>query len=538
MLTAPENAVFALVICLLPFAKAAAQRQYAHRSVLAEGQWHKVSIPKAGVYRISLSSLKNWGVAAEGKPSASIRLFGTGGNMLPEDNAAPRPDDLPEIAIAVVDGGDGILNGDDHILFYAPGPVRWQFIAGSWEHRPNIYADSVCYFLTLGGNGLRIPVNGTQPTAGMFTREYDYHAVYESDQHNILSGGKQWLGDRFSSLPEDALTRTYRIDLPTGLINAEISARFAARSTSAAKFDLSAGGQMLGTLFPPPVSGNIFETYASTTSGRFAVNAPSSLTVNFAGNASAQGWIDYFTLEGRALLTLPSTGTLLFRDTLSFGPGKTAGFEIMAADERTWVWDVSDPQRPVRIMTTPLAGSLRFSGDAEQLREFAAFRPEALPEPDYIGPLENQDLHGQAPVQMLIITPPAFLPQAEQLAAWRREHSGLTVACVPTHLIWNEFGSGLADPSALRDFLKMHYDRKALRYVLLMGAAGYNYKIKGDRVPVWQSPASFHGLNTHPSDDFYGFLDDNDDIPSRFPAGCRSRAVTGFLWRRSIGSGQ
>ncbi|WP_341838658.1 type IX secretion system sortase PorU [Chitinophaga pollutisoli] len=122
-------------------------------------------------------------------------------------------------------------------------------------------------------------------------------------------------------------------------------------------------------------------------------------------------------------------------------------------------------------------------------------------------------MHGQAPAQMLIISPPAFQPQAEKLAAWRREHTGLSVACVPTTLIWNEFGSGIAEPAALRDFLKMHYDRKSLRFVLLMGRADYQYK-KADpeKVPVWQSPASLHGLNTHPTDDFYGFLDDSDDI--------------------------
>lgn len=514
MLTASRKTRFlALVICLLPALRSAAQRQYANRSVLATGQWFKLSVPRASVYRIPLQALQSRGLAAEGKPSSSIRIFGTGGAMLPEDNAAPRPDDLPEIAIAVIDGGDGILNGDDHILFYAPGPLRWQYAGGSWVHQRHLYADSTCYFLTLNGAGLRIATEPSGPPAAGYSNQYDFHSVVETDRHNILSGGKQWLGDRFSSLPEDALARTYPLDLPAGLTEAVVRTRFAARATSASKFDVSAGGQLLGTLFPPPVSGNIFDTYASTTEGTFSIHAPASITVSFAGSGSAQGWLDYFSVEGRAPLQLPAAGSLLFRDTRSVGAGRTAGFSIAGADARVQVWDVTDPQRPYHLTTQLSGDAVRFSRDAARLREYAAFRPEALPQPDYIGPVAHQDLHGQAPVQLLIIAPPAFLPQAEKLAAWRRQHSQLSVACVATDQIWNEFGSGLADPSALRDFLKMHYDRKALRYVLLLGRAGYDYKKNtAGLVPVWQSFASFHGLNTHPSDDFYGFLDDADDI--------------------------
>ncbi|WP_298708366.1 type IX secretion system sortase PorU, partial [Chitinophaga sp.] len=514
MPTAPrKNRLFALVICLLPALNSAAQRHYASRSVLADGDWRKISVPRAGVYRISVQQLQAWGLPAEGKPSSSVRLFGSGCAMIPEDNAIPRPDDLPETAIAVADGGDGILNGPDYILFYAPGPLRWRYAAGSWEHVPHLYADSAVYYITLGSGGRRIAEAPPGPAVSIFQKDYDYREVYETERHNILSGGREWFGDRFSSLPEDALVRTYPVSMPNGLADAVLKVRVAARSSSAVKFDISAGGQLQGTLFPPPVPGNIFDTYASTASGAYTVNPTASFTISFAGNASAQGWLDYYAVEGRAPLTLPAAGALLFRDGKDVGPGRDKGFAIAGADAGTTVWDVSEPQRPVQLPAAVVNNELRFSREAGIWREFAAFKPEGLPVPDYIGPVANQDLHGQAPVQILVITPLAFLPQAEKLAAWRREHTGLSVACVPTNLIWNEFGGGIAEPAALRDFLKMHYDRQALRFVLLMGRAGYQYKNAAPEwVPVWQSPASLHGLNTHPSDDFYGFLDDNDDI--------------------------
>jgi hypothetical protein len=55
--------------------------------------------------------------------SAAIRIFGNGGAMLPEWNAVPRPDDLQENAIEVVDGGDGVFNNNDYLIFYAPDPI-------------------------------------------------------------------------------------------------------------------------------------------------------------------------------------------------------------------------------------------------------------------------------------------------------------------------------------------------------------------------------------------------------------------------------
>src|SRR5690606_41159313 len=55
----------------------------------------------------------------------SIRLYGNGGHMLSEANNGQWKDDLEEVAILVLDGGDGIFNNNDRIVFYAPGPHQW-----------------------------------------------------------------------------------------------------------------------------------------------------------------------------------------------------------------------------------------------------------------------------------------------------------------------------------------------------------------------------------------------------------------------------
>ena len=116
------------------------QRTYASNSVLASGNWYKLSIGSAGVYKVDLSFLAGQGINTSNLSSSSIKLFGNGGHMLPESNAANRADDLQEVAIYMADGGDGVFSGTDFFLFYAPGTDEWlkDSVNQRFFHRKNI----------------------------------------------------------------------------------------------------------------------------------------------------------------------------------------------------------------------------------------------------------------------------------------------------------------------------------------------------------------------------------------------------------------
>jgi hypothetical protein len=64
-----------------------------------------------------------------------------------------------------------------------------------------------------------------------------------------------------------------------------------------------------------------------------------------------------------------------------------------------------------------------------------------------------------------------------------------------------------------------------LKYLLLFGDASFDYKDRivnnTNFVPAWENSFSLDPLATYASDDFYGFLDDNEDI--------NSGAVTNYL---------
>src|SRR6185436_16313164 len=98
----------------------------------------------------------------------------------------------------------------------------------------------------------------------------------------------------------------------------------------------------------------------------------------------------------------------------------------------------------------------------------------------------------------------------------------LRVIVATTEQVYNEFSSGGQDISAIRDFARMFYKRAGAdttqmpRYVLLFGGASYDYKNRlpnnSNFVPVFESAESFNNLSSFSCDDFYGFLDDSENI--------------------------
>jgi len=181
-------------------------------------------------------------------------------------------------------------------------------------------------------------------------------------------------------------------------------------------------------------------------------------------------------------------------------------------------------------MVTELAGNLlSFRQDASSLREYIAFDPAGTLVPTAAGRVVNQDLHAGGTPQLIILTTSALMDAALQLADHHRQHDRLQVTVSDVAAIYNEFSSGSPDPGALRDYVKMFHDRagsdssRMPRYLLLFGAASFDYRNRAglavQGVPGWESPESLDPLATYVSDDFFGLLDDADDVNAVSPAG-------------------
>lgn len=462
-------------------------------------------------------------------PSSQLRLYGRTGGLLPEAAATPRLDDLEEIAIDVQDGGDGQLAGADYVLFYSPGPDEWKKdSAGSrFSHQKNLYSDKAFYFLTLGGTGGRIATQSFSPAASVTVTSFDERYFHELDTANFLSGGKEWFGEELSALPGHSLTRSFALPLtdvlpaPAALVTS-VAARSAGTGSS---FTALMNGVPAQLLTVPPVGAGTYDSYVQPAQKRdnfLPAAANPSLTYTYApGSTNSQGWLNWFEIFCRRSLVLPSGKQLLFRDWNTVG-NASVQFNV-TADAAAQVWDVTNPLQPVKMLTSVGSGRLLFSNDALRLREYAAFSSSFL-SPKAEGRVVNQNLHATTAADYFIVSPPQFLAQAGRLAAFHQQREGLLPVIVTPEQIFNEFSAGTPDPTAIRDFVKMYFDKynatwnQKPKYLLLFGKASYDYK---DRLPAntnllpgYESASSVDPLSTYTSDDFFGFLEDAEDINS------------------------
>ncbi len=517
-------------LLLMAFFGAGAQRIYTPHSVLTTGSWYKIAAREPGIYKLELAQLGALGINTGNLTSSSFRLFGHPAGMLPEANSGTYSDDLTEIAVQVVDGGDGLLNSNDYILFFHPGADEWlkDSINQSFTHKKNRYTSLSYYFITIGGNGKRIQAAPLINNPAQTVTSFNEHIFYETDTINLLSGGKEWYGEEFANSPGKTLTRSFSVSIPNYLPGAALTLRTncIARSVGApSRFDIRIGNQPLGQLQVNPVSGGQYDPYvqsASFTAATINNSANPVLSYSFTpGSFNAQGWLNWYEIFTRRTLSMSGVDQLFFRDWSSVN-NATAGFMISQPTLNVQVWDITDAVAP-RLMPGQLTGTeYRFAGATDRLREYIAFSSTGFLSAQTIGRVSNQDLHAASPADMLIITHPDWTSEAQRLAAFHQQKQALRSVIATTEQVYNEFAGGRPDPVAIRDFVKMYYDKYGTsvndkpRYLLLFGDASFDYRDRVNNntsfVPAWQSEQSTDPLSTYTSDDFFGFLDNNEDI--------------------------
>jgi hypothetical protein len=507
-----------------------AQRTYTPSSVLSSGTWHKIAVKAPGVYKMDIPFLNNLGISTGNLASGSIRLYGNGGQMLAEANAGSWIDDLKENAILVVDGGDGVINGTDYILFYANGSDDWVKDSANsrFKHRKNIYSDKSYYFLSVGGTGKRIAMSTNNLSPNITINTFSERYFHELDTVNFLASGKEWYGEEFSNAPGKTLTKNFAVNIPGIQNNSPLLLLndCVARSVGiASRFDIKINNQPVGQVAINPISGGQLDLFAQQGSLAATVTtAQSNIGISYTyvpGSFNSQGWLNWFELFSRRNLSLASIDQLSFRDWLSVG-NNNGEFVVSNATANTQVWDITDQFNPLRMQGNFINNEFRFVNDCAKLHEYVAFNNTNFLIPSIVSRISNQDLHNTSPADLLIVAHPTLMAQAQRLAQLHQQQNGLRTRVVTTDQVYNEFGSGSPDPTAIRDFVKMYYDKyknnstDKPKHLLLFGDASFDYKDRLNNntnlVPAYENNFSLDPLSGYTSDDFYGFLDDNEDI--------------------------
>lgn len=512
--------------------------QSVSNSVLATGNWHRFYVEKSGVYRISKSFLQSLGFNVNVDPR-NIKIYGNGGRMLPLNNSLPYPDDLEENAIQFVGQDDGVFDNSDYILFYAEGVDTWN---NESLTSVNLFADRTYYYVTsLGSAGKRIQP-APQPTnsPNLTFNQFDDVIYYEKDLVNGGKVGRRWFGEQFNV--DNSQTFDFSISNLDVTVPVQIKVNTASRSFGNSSFNIKANGIDLGTLnFPQLTSGSGIEGFESALNANFNATSPNisiALTYNNGGVPSSNGFLDFIRLKVKRNLTGFSKQFLFFNDQEQSNIG-VGEYRITNAAGISQVWDVTDLYN-VQSYENTTGASFNFKVNLGIAKKYVAvdMTDTYLPLRESNSVVTNQNIKGTIfkdvqgnfqDVDYLIITPDFLSSQAERLADFHRNNSGLVVRVVTLEKIYQEFSSGKQDIAAIRNLIKYVYwnastPDKRVKYVNLFGDASYDYKNRlfnnTNIVPVFHgfnpfasetnNVSNFSLFSSFMSDDFFGLMDDGE----------------------------
>lgn len=497
---------------------------FADQSVLSEGHWIRIGITESGVYKIGYDDLALMGLQPDEIDPRNIGIFGNGGYMLPEQNSISRYDDLFENSIMVAGESDGSFDSEDAIYFYAESPIKWSYVQYNtrFKHAVNYYSDTTFYFLNVKSDaqGKRIqskPQSNLASSREITTfLDRQYH---ERDLENLIKSGKEWFGEEFT---KNHPNRNFIFNFPNRVIErpAYFDIHFAGRSISESfYFSAQANGQQLvnPTMLLQLGPTNAVHARDSYQSASFLTDSDQvDVEVSIqAENDNSMGWLNYIRLNSWRYLYYENEH-LKFRNPESVGSEVISLFRISGCNENLFLWDVTDPLMVKKQEFDYSEGQINFKVATDSLREYILF---SISDAKDIGSFEmitNQNLHAIESCDMLIISHPDFIDNAHELAQTHYEDDGLVSTVINVNEIYNEFGSGIPDVTAIRDFIRMVYLRsdQQLKYVLLFGDASYDYKNivfnKANFVPTYQGTGSLVETQSFVSDDYFGLMGPNE----------------------------
>jgi hypothetical protein len=502
-------------------------KTYTANSVLQSGDWYKFTVSKNGVYQIYYNELKDLGLS---NPE-QVKIYGNGGRMLPEKFTGNEIDDMNEIPVLMVTGTDGVFNSGDYILFYAQGPIIWDWDKTNnvFNYSQNAFTDEITYFITSGSSGKKITTESIPAGIPNYqVTTYNHFDFIENNLYSLIKSGREFYGESFNS----RTSYDFTFDIPN-LVSGEpiyMKSEVLARSGVITTFTYQSTNKDTFAITNIPVS-NLYDNltqYAAvkTVQSSFSATAGKikiTLSYNKRGNSASLGWLNYIKIWTRQNLKI-NNSQLEFCDTKSVANGTISNFTIDGATNQMFVWDITDINNVKQYSTSLTNNKLSFIAPTSTLHNYIVFdyksgllRPVLSKE----NKITNQNLHALNNMDFVIVTHPSFLKQAEELANIHRINDGINVCVVPTNEIYNEFSSGNPDVAAIRNFVKMLYDKgsssvKSPKYLLLFGDGSYNRKSTNasnyNYILTYQSENSLLTTQSYVSDDYFGLLDNEESI--------------------------
>ena len=484
-------------------------QRYAENSVLKDGTIYKVGVVADGVYRITFEELAEAGVDVNSLNYNKISLFGNLNGMLPESNGTVAYDDLTEMDIMVDDNG---------ILFYGQGSYTWKSNGDYFKYQTNYFSDTTFYFLKIDNHndGKRM---GTQPQD-----DGDYQNVitsfvdkqyHEIDLHNHYHRGRKWFGETVNiddgELKIPFVFKNVLTDAEGSLDVCFIGAS----KVEGTKARLKVDGTPVMNDINIQKAGDYSFGVEKTVNAHFN---PSSETIEveleiISDNSASYLGLDYISICAWRSLIYENEQLDFSITRLTHPVVELVNISEVGAD--AMILDVTSPLSPKIQEFSKIGNVAGFKRLIAGESSFVLYKNSDLKSIVSIKHIDNQNVHSITNAEMLIITDKVFAEQAEAIKTIHEEEDGLVSKVVFVDEIYNEFSSGSLDITAIRNFVRMVYQRSSsLKYVLLLGRGNNDFKnvegYGGNFVPPYEAVNSIHEMMAYVTDDYYGLLEDDE----------------------------
>lgn len=492
--------------------------KFTSNSVLSDGNWVKLSIDKSGVYKIDNSLMgeiaSKLGIGMSEIDPRNIAIYGQRGSRLPEVNSDYNSDDLKELAIEVFGEDDGVFSNEDYLVFYAEGAIgqKVDVSTARLSHVVNTYTDNTFVFITVKGvKGKRIEklsyVSG-DPT--MIVDTYNSFAYHELEEVNFIQSGQMWFGERLERNPNLSI----KFDFPDRVVDRGfyVETAIGVHPETYMRLGVKANGSDLYTF-----NFGVDDEYYTTKKNSNSNSSKESIDIDFSFSNGGEGecLLDYIEVNAISKL-VANNKQYSFRNVEAIS-NMVSEYRISNPSLLSDVWNITNPLSPKKVELSTSSGYSSFKEDSGGLEEYQLIVSGDYYSPEVVSRIENQNLHSHSAVDYLIITHNSLHDSAEKLAAFHRGR-GLEVSVIDVEDIYNEFSAGRQDLVAIRQFVKMVYEKggmpSKLKYLLMFGDSSYDFKNRIENntnlVPAYQAYISTSKSLSFVSDDYFGFMDDHE----------------------------
>lgn len=437
-----------------------------HAPFGASDHWIRFETDRDGIYKITHSQMSSFPLPDV--DTASLRLFSTGGNLLPFQIQTAGPE-FTEIPITVVDGGDGSIDAGDYILFYGTnrdGVEKNQSLTSSPTYF-NPYSQNTIYWLTFGsgfaGEPKRIATLSEPSAWEVDAVRGPEHARLETESYRRDQIGFDWFMARMFGMSTAEYEFTINLSEVDTTQTQLLSMMIQQEEASTDRWHtINVSVNSIPVVYNTD-TGSLDFTWLGIGEYNFQRNVKSfvsgdnTIRIKVFRNTTDNLYLNYIAVDYTRLYAVSSGQTIIAQATQN--DNKIVRYHVPdAAHTDLEIYRVSGFAQTGRITGSIQAGILYFVAQGQSGTSYIITRPSEYYSPLNIVSVTPVDLvEDISRLDNVIISADDYSEQAEALVDIYYERWNIRSKVVKQSDIFNQFNGGHPDPAAIRQYLRHLY---------------------------------------------------------------------------------